>query len=118
MLDQFDKNGRASFEIHVFDKRGREVGMYGPDGWFNKHGLTGRPDGVPESVEAQCKGQAVDWARRAGHIPPKGQANIKLNRWRKYLASIPFIGHMFEWFTPSPYRVCDKAPDYPGCEYM
>jgi RHS repeat-associated protein len=76
-VDQFTSNGVTSAEVHVYDPKGNEVGMYGPNGWFNKHGLRGRPDGIPESVENQCRGKMVDFGRRAGYVPPKGTADIK-----------------------------------------
>ncbi|WP_343997011.1 RHS repeat-associated core domain-containing protein, partial [Ideonella azotifigens] len=77
-LDQFPgSGGKAGMEIHVYDPKGNEIGLYGKDGWFNKHGHLGRPESIPESVENQCRGQAVDWARRAGFIPEKGTVSIK-----------------------------------------
>src|SRR5690606_39147134 len=54
-VDTFNYGGNASFEIHVYDPRGAEVGVYGPDGWINKHGHKGAPRGLPDGVEAQCK---------------------------------------------------------------
>jgi RHS repeat-associated protein len=74
-------NSPSQFEVHVFDKSGREVGVYGPDGWFNKHGHKGRPENCPVGVENQLKGQAIDIQRRAGVLPPKGGMNIKGDRW-------------------------------------
>ncbi len=83
-IDTFDVDGQASFEIHVYDSRGREVGLYGPDGWFDKHGKKGRPDGLPDSVEAQCKGKAIDIGRRMNLIPPQGRADISGSKWKKF----------------------------------
>jgi RHS repeat-associated protein len=71
----------GQFEIHVFDPKGNEVGMFGKDGWFNKHGHKGRPEQCPQAVEDQLKGRAVDILRRSGKLPPKGQGNIKGSRW-------------------------------------
>ena len=73
----------GQFEIHVFDKAGKEVGMFGPNGWFNKHGHKGRPASCPTGVENQLKGQAVDVLRRSNQLKPKGEANIKGNRWTR-----------------------------------
>ena len=67
----------AVFEIHVFDNKGNEAGMYGKDGWFNKHGHKGRPENCPTDVENQLKGKVVDYLRRAKLMPPKGQIDIK-----------------------------------------
>lgn len=52
-IDTFDVGGSASFEIHVIDPMGNKVGLYGPEGWFNKHGLIGKPEVIPESVESR-----------------------------------------------------------------
>ncbi|MBT9513546.1 MAG: hypothetical protein IV104_14505 [Acidovorax sp.] len=74
-------NSPGKFEIHVFDKSGKEVGMYGPNGWFDKHGHKGKPANCPPGVEDHLKGHAIDILRRSGALPPKGQANIKGDRW-------------------------------------
>ncbi|MEG1725536.1 MAG: RHS repeat-associated core domain-containing protein [Anaerovoracaceae bacterium] len=118
-IDTYNYQGNSSFEIHVFkgDPRsgGIEKGMYGPDGWFNKHGKIGRPDGIPNSVENQCKGQAIDVGRRMGLIPDKGNANIKGDRWKNFLRGSPFIGPLIELTKPSPERACDIDPTQPYC---
>jgi hypothetical protein len=67
----------GGFEIHVFDPKGAEAGMYGKDGWFNKHGHKGHPANCPTDVENQLNGQKIDYLRRAGVIPPKGTVDIK-----------------------------------------
>ena len=74
-------NSPGQFEIHAFDKSGKEVGMYGPNEWFDKHGHKGTPPNCPQGVETQLKGQSVDILRRAGALPPKGEMNIKDDRW-------------------------------------
>ncbi len=71
----------GQFEIHVFDKSGREVGMYGPNGWFDKHGHKGKPANCPPAVENQLKGQSIDLLRRSNVLPQKGGMNIKGDRW-------------------------------------
>ena len=114
-IDTFNTGGQASFEIHVYNKSGREVGMYGPNGWFNKHGLTGRPAGLPAEVENQCKGQAIDISRRQGLIPDKGKANIKDSKWMKFLNIIGF-GTLIEMTKPSPRRACELNPLNPLCQ--
>jgi hypothetical protein len=114
-IDTFDVGGNSNYEIHVYDPKGNEVGLYGPDGWFNKHGLQGKPEGIPDSVEAQCKGQAVDLGRRMGKIPPKGLADIKGNKWKNFLRSLPLIGPYYEATQPSPTRI---PPGSPIEEYM
>lgn len=81
-VDQFDYGGASSFEIHVFDKNGNEVGIYGPNGWIAKHGfISSRPAGLPQGVENARKGIAVDRLRTLGHLPLKGRMNIKGGRW-------------------------------------
>ncbi|MGH1359216.1 MAG: hypothetical protein ACRBC3_10670 [Burkholderiaceae bacterium] len=76
-IDTINIDGRSSFGIHVRDPSGREIGVYGPDGWINKHGKLGRPDNIPDSVENQCRGRAVEIGRRMGVIPERGRANLK-----------------------------------------
>ena len=115
-IDTFDVNGQSSFEIHVYDRNGNEVGLYGPEGWFDKHGKTGRPDGLPDSVEAQCKGQAVDLGRRMGKIPPKGLADIRGNKWKNFFGKLPFLGPMIELTKPSPEHACDVNPSAEFCQ--
>ncbi|MFA6095076.1 MAG: hypothetical protein WC757_04300 [Candidatus Paceibacterota bacterium] len=118
-IDTFDIGGKSSFEIHVFDPNGNEVGLYGPDGWFNKHGLQGKPEGIPDSVEAQCKGNAIDLGRRMGLIPKKGFADISGNKWKKFFGKAltgalgPIIDIMA---TPSPERGCQYNPTADICQ--
>jgi RHS repeat-associated protein len=114
-IDIFDINGSANFEIHVYNKNGAEVGMYGADGWFDKHGLKGRPDGIPNSVEAQCKGQAADIGRRMGKVPPKGKGNISGSKLGKYLKGVWLIGPMIEATKPSQQRKCEINPEDETC---
>ncbi|GAB58396.1 RHS repeat-associated core domain-containing protein [Rheinheimera nanhaiensis] len=77
-VDSFNYGGRALFELHVYDAKGVERGVMGPDGnWINKHGHSGTPAGVPENVCNSARGQVAEQARARGLIPPKGTANIK-----------------------------------------
>ena len=96
--------------MHVYDPSGKEVGVYGPDGWMNKHGHKGKPDGIPDSVDNQCKGKAIEEARRARKIPDKGKADIKGNKWRKFITSITPL--WFEGFMPSPTRFIPQNGPY------
>jgi RHS repeat-associated protein len=114
-IDIFDVSGSANFEIHVFNKNGKEVGMYGPDGWFDKHGLKGRPDGIPDSVEAQCKGQATDIGRRMGKVPAQGAGDISGNKLKNYLKGVFFLGPMIEATRPSHERMCEINPGAESC---
>ncbi len=79
-VDRFNYQGDASHEIHVFDKKGREVGVHDPKGWINKHGHKGAPEGLPKGVADQVKGQTIDELRKFDRFPPKGSVNIKGNK--------------------------------------
>ena len=115
-VDMFNVSGSASFEIHVFDPKGNEAGLYGPQGWFDKHGLKGRPSGLPDVVETQCKGQAISIGRRMGLIPQKGtpysRAVIRGNKWKSFFGSWPLIGGLIEVTKPSPVKECELDPNY------
>jgi hypothetical protein len=63
----------ATFETHVYNPAGTEVGLYGPEGWFNKHGCKGAPDGIPADVVNRLNGIRIDQLRRMGLWPPKGK---------------------------------------------
>jgi RHS repeat-associated protein len=116
-VDQFNYGGESSFEIHVFDKNGNEVGIYGPNGWIARHGYNeARPAGVSQGVENACKGIAVDRLRASGHLPPKGRLNIKWGRWmRRLLQWLPLIDAYEEETEPSPQLACDIAPFSNAC---
>lgn len=117
-MDQFNFGGSSSFEIHVYDSRGKEVGIYGPDGWINKHGLKGAPAGLPNSVENKCRSAAVQFGRSSGAIPAKGRANIKGSRLRAFFKGWPLIGVLIELTTPSPQRVCESGSKDGTCAEM
>jgi RHS repeat-associated protein len=114
-IDTFDVGGSSSFEIHVYDPNQNEIGLYGPDGWFNKHGKQGKPDGIPDSVEAQCKGNAIDLGRRMGKIPPKGMADITGAKWKKFFRALPMLGPLIDATRPSPEIACDINPNAEFC---
>jgi len=84
-VDSFNVNGESSFEIHVCDGTGKEIGVYGPEGWINKHGK-GIPTAVPKGVENGLKGIAINELRARGKFPLKGRANIRGNKWLKQVA--------------------------------
>jgi RHS repeat-associated protein len=96
-------NTPSQFEIHVFDPLGEEIGLFGPSGWFSKHGHKGRPLSCPVPVENQLKGQAIDIMRRSGELPPKGQMNIKGSRWMRSVRGIGPVATMIHFTT------------FPGC---
>ena len=114
-VDTFNFGGQSSFEIHVFDKQGREVGVYGPDGWINKHGFSGRPDNLPTEVENRCRGIAVERLRAEGRLPEKGHANIKGDRLKKLLRGVPMIGPLLEATRSSVERVCEADSGHEAC---
>jgi len=83
-VDSFNLRGESSFEIHICDGLGNEIGIYGPDGWINKHGK-GIPIGLPSELENALKGISINKLRARGKFPPKGTADIKGSRWLKYI---------------------------------
>jgi hypothetical protein len=114
-VDQFNFAGKSSFEIHVFNAEGDEIGVYGPQGWIAKHGFAGRPAGLPAEIENTCKGIAVERLRASGDIPPRGRFNIKGNKWMRLLKWLPFIGIYQEETRPSFERACELDPGFAGC---
>ncbi|WP_129307503.1 DUF6531 domain-containing protein [Streptomyces sp. L2] len=83
-MDTWQEGTRGTdFEIHVYDKRGREVGIFGSDGWFNKHGKSAAEADVPGSVENALKGKAVDFMRGTGRLGPKGIQDITGDKWKR-----------------------------------
>jgi RHS repeat-associated protein len=70
--------GQAGHEIHVYrvggNGRGTEVGIWGRDGWMDKHHKpSSDPPGMPRRVVERVNGHNVDILRRQGEIRP-GQA--------------------------------------------
>lgn len=82
-VDNFPTPKGTGFEIHVYGKNGAEVGVFGPSGFFNKHGHKAADIQVTESVFQRLKGIAVDEMRRLGVLPPKGRGSIKGDEWIK-----------------------------------
>ncbi|MFG3291381.1 RHS repeat-associated core domain-containing protein [Streptomyces sp. NPDC048179] len=80
-VDRFDIGGTTDFEVHVYQK-GKEVGIFGSDGWFSKHGKSADVD-VPQDVYNNLKGLAVGELRRDGRIGPKGTENVKGDNWKR-----------------------------------
>ncbi len=115
-VDTFNYGGNVSFEIHVYDPRGTEVGVYGSDGWINKHGHRGTPRGLPDGVEAQCKTVSDDYSRRIGITARR--ASQGASRLKSIFKGWPLIEPLIEMTAPSPSRICEQIPDYPGCEVM
>ncbi|MES2934551.1 MAG: RHS repeat-associated core domain-containing protein [Pseudomonadota bacterium] len=76
------------FEIHVCGPNGTEIGLFGADGWFNKHGHKGAPKGIPTEVENALKGMSINELRRREKLPKKGRANIKGDNWLKRAAKV------------------------------
>ncbi|MGB8946117.1 MAG: RHS repeat-associated core domain-containing protein [Streptomyces sp.] len=81
-MDTFDIGHATDFEMHVYDKNGREVGLYGSNGWFDKHRLDSNVE-VPQSVENRLKGEAVKFMRRTGRIGPRGTEDISGDKWKR-----------------------------------
>lgn len=80
-LDRFEIGGTTDFEIHVY-KNGKEIGIFGSDGWFAKHGKSADVK-VPRETYNLLKGLAVGEMRREGRIGPKGTENIKGDSWKR-----------------------------------
>jgi RHS repeat-associated protein len=77
-IDHFNYGGASGFEIHVYDAKGREMGVMGQDGnWINKHGHKGDPEGVPKEVCERTRGNVAEQLRGRGLLPEKGTINIK-----------------------------------------
>ncbi|GAA1923154.1 hypothetical protein GCM10009837_55500 [Streptomyces durmitorensis] len=81
-MDTFDIGHATDFEMHVYDKNGREVGLYGSNGWFDKHRLDSNVE-VPQSVENRLKGEAVKFMRRTGRIGPRGTEDVSGDKWKR-----------------------------------
>ncbi|AGZ46087.1 polymorphic toxin-type HINT domain-containing protein [Actinoplanes friuliensis] len=83
-MDQFNVRGQASFEVHVYH-RGSEVGIYGSNGFFNKHGVDASKVDVPQQVHNRLKGIAIDKMRKTGQLPQN--ADVKGDAWKR-----PMVG--------------------------
>jgi RHS repeat-associated protein len=73
--------GSNDFEVHVY-KGGTELGVFGSEGFFPKHGLSADVQ-VPEGVFNRLKGIAVDKLRAAGRLGPKGTEDISGENWKQ-----------------------------------
>jgi hypothetical protein len=80
-MDTFPMGQGADFEIHVYH-RGNEVGVFGSNGWFAKHGLSADVS-VPETVENRLKGKAIEFMRKTGRIGAKGTSDISGDKWKR-----------------------------------
>src|SRR6185295_18318819 len=74
-VDSFNTRGGSSFEIHVFDSTGKEVGVHGQTEWIPKHGHKAAPE-LPQTTQNRLKGALIQENRARGYLPPKGQADI------------------------------------------
>ncbi|MEG0635559.1 MAG: RHS repeat-associated core domain-containing protein, partial [Pseudomonas sp.] len=76
-IDRFNLGTKSSFEVHVYAPTGREVGIYGPNGFINKHGISASDVKVPENVSRTLNGIAIDELRKTGSLPKKGTPNSR-----------------------------------------
>ncbi len=84
-VDPFNNNGKAGYEIHVYDPKGNEVGVINQNGWINKHGHKAAPN-LSQNVLNSLNGKNVETGRKFGFIPGKGFGNIK--NMRRLLAPV------------------------------
>jgi hypothetical protein len=77
--------GTSKYEIHVYRLSGgtlKEVGVFGHQGWINKHGGKGPPNiQMPQHVANRLNGLNLAQARSRFLLPPQGQGNIKGYRY-------------------------------------
>ncbi len=76
-VDVFPNGHGTDFEIHIYDKSGKEVGVLGSKGWIPKHGHSGAVPDIPQTVLDSAKGVWSKEARRHGMLPKKGFGSIK-----------------------------------------
>ncbi|MFI5896996.1 polymorphic toxin-type HINT domain-containing protein [Actinoplanes sp. NPDC051513] len=79
-LDRFPMGAGTDFEIHVYH-RGSEVGIFGSNGWFDKHGKVADVS-VPDNVYNRLKGKAVEEMRASGRLGPQGTRDITGDKWK------------------------------------
>jgi RHS repeat-associated protein len=65
-VDKFMLGGAASFEIHVLNAAGTEVGVLGPTGWIAKHGFSGQAPALPPAVSNSLNGRLIQELRTLG----------------------------------------------------
>jgi len=92
-IDRFNFGGRASHEVHVFDPTGREVGIFGREGWIGKHGFAEAPS-IPRDVLNRLNGANVTELRAQGLLGRKGTQNIRGFRYLRgrVLGLVGFLG--------------------------
>ncbi|GAA2003308.1 hypothetical protein GCM10009799_33060 [Nocardiopsis rhodophaea] len=78
--DVFPMGNGTDFEIHVYYK-GKEYGIFGSEGWFNKHGIS-KDVSIPKKIEDRLKGKAIETMRKQGRLGPKGTDN-KGDNWKR-----------------------------------
>ncbi|WP_241491663.1 RHS repeat-associated core domain-containing protein, partial [Winslowiella iniecta] len=71
-IDRFNIGNGTSFEVHVYAPNGKEVGIYGPDGFFNKHRTIASEVKIPRTVSDTLNSIAVDELIKTGQLPQKG----------------------------------------------
>jgi RHS repeat-associated protein len=79
-LDRFPMGAGTDFEVHVY-YRGVEVGIFGSNGWFDKHGKVADVS-VPENVYNRLKGKAVAEMRATGRLGKQGTQDITGDKWK------------------------------------
>ena len=124
-VDRFNYGGEASYEIHVINTDGIEVGVYGPNGWINKHG--GNIPELSNNVQNSLKGLAVDQSRAVGLLGRKGTDNVKGDNWMRSggvrggrvflgpLSIITTISGAVADFVESRRSCPEVSPGVPGC---
>ncbi len=97
VTDTFNSyGGQASFEIHVSNVKGKEVGVYGPNGWINKHGFKGSQS-VPQCVEEALASKTADLLKRIGL---SGSFMNAMRRFNMILMAIDLGAHAYNGTDP------------------
>ncbi|ATY14885.1 type IV secretion protein Rhs [Amycolatopsis sp. AA4] len=82
-IDRFPIGGGSDFEIHVY-RNGEEKGLWGSEGWFNKHGKpASAPDDIPPHLEGRLRNLSIEEMRRDGRLPEKGRADLSGDKWKR-----------------------------------
>ncbi len=111
------RGNEATFEIHVYDSQGKEIGVWGPGGWINKH--AGIPGNVGAKLEKALRDRSIDLLRKSGLLPEKGRADIKNMLLGDILSLIgrgmPNVAPLV--ITPEQQRsvICGSDPKAQGC---
>jgi RHS repeat-associated protein len=80
-VDAYGEN----YEIHVY-KGNTEVGVFGRNGWINKHGS--RNPNVPRAVLDKLNGENVEQLRARAEIAPRGEENIRAGRYAEGVSKL------------------------------